>query len=298
MANASQTMIRTFYHKSSAKSVDSGAEAGEGFDKRKEELDKSSVLWYHRRVKLRKSVEGRGTVLGKHSARRGRKKASFFKKHLLSLLLAGAVLLLAVCILLSVLPFLNPYKATLREAGVEVEEFHRKKGEISLTLEGDSLGILSCRRALNALRASEHDFDTVLWRLVKDGEEIQRGTVEHADTPVPTAGQRVETLAEDLTLLKLKYQLAQNGLSAEITAEETVGLTGKTVTVTVSAPRETLTKAATTVPAAIEAVNGQGGGIVRCDVLFTQEGGLYAAASYDFVYGDSLFSSAFREQEQ
>ncbi len=229
--------------------------------------------------------------MGKHS--KGGRRPNFFKKNMLSLILAGVLLLVTLSFLGILLPNLNPYKSTLRDAGVEFTEFHRKKGEISLTFEGDSLGILSCRRALNALRAAERDFDTLHWTLEKEGEPILEGTLENAMYLPPDDNQRVETLDENLTLLKLKYELTQNGLSAEVKADETVGLKGKTVTVTITAPAEDLVKAATALPAALDAVNAQGGGIVRCDVLFTREGGLYAAASYDLAYGDSLFSSAF-----
>ncbi len=202
--------------------------------------------------------------------------------------------MVAVVALLGILlPNLNPYKATLKEAGVEFTEFHRKKGEISLTFEGDSLGILACRKALNALRTSKYPFDTLLWTLEKEGEILLTGQVENADSRLSSEEQRVETLNESLTVLKLTYELSQNGFSAEVKSEETEGLEGKTVTVTISATPNDLPKAATALPAALEAVNAQGGGIVRCDVLFLQDGGLFAAASYDLVYDDSLFSSAF-----
>lgn len=230
--------------------------------------------------------------MGKHSAPR-RRKRSFWRKNRLAILGISMATVLVVAAVFTVIALSNPYRSVLNDAGVSVEKCKLKKDVLTLTFEGDALGILSCRDALNALRANEKTPDTVEWVLAKDEEEILTGRVESVGyLPLPSS-PRVETLDEDLTLLKLKYELAQNGLTAEVKAEPTVGLTGKTVTVTVQTDRESLAKASTPVPAAVEAVNEEGGGIVRCDVLFTEEGGLFAAASYDFAYGDTLLSSAF-----
>ena len=157
------------------------------------------------------------------------------------------------------------------------------------------MGILSCRDALNALRAKKAP-QTVEWILVKNGETLLTGTVNQVDTRSGATTSRVETLNEDLTLLKLKYELAKNGCSADLRAQPTVGLTGKTVNVTVNVPREDLASVRMLIPAVVEEVNAQGGGIVRCDVLFSEPAGIFAAASYDFVYGDTLLSSALQEE--
>lgn len=229
--------------------------------------------------------------MGRQAARR-RRKFAFLRKNFLSV--AGIVLILTViaALLFALLPLLNPYRSLLKDAGVDAEECHYKKGVLSLTLQGDSLGILSCRTALNALRA-ENPPDTVAWTLVKDGETILTGTVDHVASKKTTESPRVETLSEEMTLLKLTYELAQNGISAQGECSPTVGLSGKTVTLTVPTNLESLTKISTCVPAVLEAVNREGGGIVRCDVLFAEDNGIFAAASYDLVYGDTLYSSAF-----
>ena len=162
------------------------------------------------------------------------------------------------------------------------------------TFEGDSVGILSCRSALNALRAKNPP-KTVNYRLVKDGEPILSGTVSHVGAKQPNTSPRVETLDREMTLLKLKYELAQSGISAETEAYQTVGISGKTIRVTVKTSPEALQSVVTSLPAALESVNEQGGGIVRCDVLFTEAEGVFAAVSYDLVYGDTLYSSAFSQ---
>lgn len=225
--------------------------------------------------------------------RRGRKK-SFWKKNCLSLI-GGGILLLLIATIIFILSLLNPYRSILHRAGVEVEECQWKKGVLTLTFQGDSLGILSCRDALNTLRAKKAP-ETVHWILLQQEQEILTGTIEDVGNLPEPSSPRLETLNEDLTLLKLKYELAKNGISAEIQAEPTVGLTGKTVTVTVTTTPEALSQTATPIPAAVKSVNEEGGGIVRCDVLFAQEGGIFAAASYDFAYGDTLFSSAFYQE--
>lgn len=227
--------------------------------------------------------------------RRGRRKASFWRKNCLSLIGAGIAAVLVCALIFTVISLANPYRGILKEAGVSVEQCKLKKGVLTLTFEGDSLGILSCRDALNALRA-EKTPETVEWRLVKEEEEILFGTVENVGVLSAPSSPRVETLNEELTVLKLKYELAQNGISTEIQTEPTFGLTGKTVTVTVKTSRELLAKVSTPIPAAVEAVNQEGGGIVRCDVLFAEDQGIFAAVSYDFAYGDTLFSSAFYEE--
>ncbi len=223
---------------------------------------------------------------------RRRKKGAFFRKNRLMILGAAVgvvVLSLLVCLILSLS---NPYRGVLRNAGVDVEKIQLKKGVLTLTFEGDGLGVLSCRSALNALRAEKAP-DTVVYRLVRDGEELLAGRVERVGVPLADQSPRVETLNEEMTLLKLKYEFARNGYLAQAECSPTVGLSGKTVTVTVQTAPDALLSAATSIPAALEAVNGQGGGIVRCDVLFTEKDGVFAAASYDLAYGDTLYSSAF-----
>ncbi len=225
--------------------------------------------------------------------RRGR-KVSFWKKNRLALIGSG-ILLLLIAIVISIVSLSNPYRNILNRAGISTEECKWKKGVLTLTFQGDSLGILSCRDALNTLRAEKAP-KTIHWVLLQQEQEILTGTLEDVGNLPEPSSPRLETLNEDLTLLKLKYELAKNGISAEIQAEPTVGLTGKTITITVTTTPEALTQTATPIPAAVKSVNEEGGGIVRCDVLFAQEGGIFAAASYDFAYGDTLFSSAFYQE--
>ncbi len=208
---------------------------------------------------------------------------------------AGVLAVLVALLITLTVTLSNPYRGVLTGAGVSVEKCKLKKGVLTLTFEGDALGILSCRDALNALRAKKSP-DTVEWILQKDGTELLTGRVEQVGYLPESNSPRVETLDNDLTLLKLKYELAQSGLTADVATEPTVGLSGKTVTVTVKTDRGSLAMASTPIPAAVEAVNAEGGGIVRCDVLFTEEGGVFAAASYDFAYGDTLLSSAFYQE--
>ncbi len=225
---------------------------------------------------------------------RRRRKVSFFRKHRLTLIaIAVGVLVLALGIPL-VSSLVNPYGATLRKSGVKTEKIQWKKDVLTLTFEGDSVGILSCRSALNALR-EEKPPPTLQYVLVKDGNEILTGTVSRVGVKKSDLSPRVETLNDEMTLLKLAYELAQSGISAQGEFSPTQGLSGKTVTVTARVDRENLRSAATSIPAALEAVNEQGGGIVRCDVLFTEEEGVFASVSYDLVYGDTLYSSAFYE---
>lgn len=227
--------------------------------------------------------------------RRARRRRKFFRKYALTILTSVILTVLLAGIVAVIVSFSNPYARTLRKAGVKTEDFQWKKGVLTLTFEGDSLGILSCRDALNALRAEKCP-ETVEWILVKEDVEILSGTVQQAGIVTSPTSPRVETLSEDLTVLKLKYALAQNGISAEISAEPTVGLEGKTLTVTLPAEPEEIKELSAILPMAVESVNAEGGGIVRCDVLFTASGGAFAAASYDFVYGDTLFSTAFYEE--
>ena len=227
--------------------------------------------------------------------RRARRRRNFIRKYALTFAFGVVLTVLTAGIIALIFAFSNPYGRALRKAGVKPEDLQWKKGVLTLTFEGDALGILSCRDALSALRAEQCP-ETVEWILTKDGENIHSGTVQQAGTVTAPSTSRVETLNEDLTVLKLKYALAQNGMTAEISAEPTVGLKGKTLTVTLPADPQEITVLSAAVPAAVESVNAEGGGIVRCDLLFTASGGAFAAASYDFVYGDTLFSSAFREE--
>lgn len=227
--------------------------------------------------------------------RRARRRRNFIRKYALTILAAVVLTALAAGMIALIFAFSNPYGRALRKAGVKTEDLQWKKGVLTLTFEGDALGILSCRDALSALRAEKCP-ETVEWILTKDGETIHSGTVEQAGTVTVPSTSRVETLNEDLTILKLKYALAQNGMTAEVSAEPTVGLEGKTLTVTLPAEPEEIKELSAILPVAVESVNAEGGGIVRCDVLFTASGGAFAAASYDFVYGDTLFSSAFYEE--
>ena len=225
---------------------------------------------------------------------RRRRKGAFFRRNRLTIIAVGIALLILALVVGWVVSLSNPYRSILRKADVDVEKVQVKKDVVTLTFEGDSVGILSCRSALNALRAKKAP-QTVHYILVKDGETILSGTVDRVGIKQTNSSPRVETLDWEMTLLKLKYELAQSGISAETEAYQTVGISGKTVRVTVKTSPDGLRSVITALPAALESVNGQGGGIVRCDVLFTQAEGVFAAASYDLVYGDTLYSSAFYE---
>lgn len=227
--------------------------------------------------------------------RRGRRRVSFWKKNRIALIGGGILIGLICALVLGILSFANPYRGILRRGGVPLEGCQWKKGVLTLTFEGDAIGILSCRDALNLLRA-EKTPEKVEWILIKNQEQILTGTVEQPGILPEPSSPRVETLSEDLTLVKLKYELTKNGISAEVEAESTVGLTGKTITVTVPADLDSFKQIAPFIPAAVDTVNAEGGGIVRCDVLFVQQGGVFAAASYDFAYGDTLLSSAFYQE--
>ena len=226
--------------------------------------------------------------------RRGRKR-SFWKRHGIAIMGSAVLLLIIALITTIVLALTNPYKKALKKADIEPQDVQWKKGILTLTFQGDATGILSCRDALNVLRAKKTP-ETVRWILLQGEEEILTGTVESVGDQKPPSSPRVETLNKDLTLLKLKYELTKTGISAEVRAEPTVGLDGKTVTVTLPATEEPLQKTADHVLSAIASVNQEGGGIVRCDVVFKKQGNVFAAASYDFAYGDTLFSSAFYQE--
>lgn len=225
---------------------------------------------------------------------RRRRKGAFFRKNRLTLIAVGIGVLIVGLVVGWIVSASNPYRSILRKADVDVEKVQVKQDVVTLTFEGDSVGILSCRSALNALRAKNPP-KTVNYRLVKDGEPILSGTVSHVGVKQPNASPRVETLDREMTLLKLKYELAQSGISAETEAYQTVGISGKTIRVTVQTTPQALQSVVTSLPAALESVNEQGGGIVRCDVLFTEAEGVFAAVSYDLVYGDTLYSSAFSQ---
>ena len=225
-----------------------------------------------------------------------RRKGSFFRKHSLTILGGAVALLLLAGVVLLLVSCSNPYGTLLRQGGVDVEKCRYKDGVLTLTFQGDALGIVACRDALNLIRGEAETPDRVDWILVRDGTEILTGSVISPGNLPEAESPRVETLDDDLTLLKLKYHLAQSGLSAEAKRETSVGISGKTVTLTVPLEDpELLSAAETVIPAAVNAVNDEGGGIVRCTVLFSEEGGVFAAASYDFAYGDALYSSAFSE---
>lgn len=231
--------------------------------------------------------------MGKHSIGHRHKK-SFWRKHGLAIALGATAILLTAGITLTAAALFNPYKKILNRASVETAECRLRKNTLSLTFEGDAEGILSCRKALNALRAEKAPH-TVEWRLMQNGEEILSGKIEDVAYIPPASSPRVETLGEDITVLKLKYELEQSGLSVEISADPSSARNGKALTVVVHASKDSLERSAAPVPAAIEAVNLEGGGITRCDVLFRDNGTLFAAASYDLLYRDTLFSAQFHE---
>ena len=228
--------------------------------------------------------------------RRAIRKKSFWKKHWFSMLLSLIVLGLIVGLTALILPLLNPCRTVLKEGGVPVEKVQKKGDLLTMTFEGDVEGILACRKALNLLRAEGKIPERVQWILTEEETELLRGTLEQADYIPAAESPRLETLSADLTLLKLKVELEENGLSVQVRAEETVGLSGKTVTVTAETTKDALSAAATAIPAVLQAINEEGGGIVRCDVIFQEYGQTFAAASYDLTYGDTLFSAAFSEE--
>ncbi len=232
--------------------------------------------------------------MGKHSAPR-RRKRSFIKRYGGLLLIGGIALILTAVLVTGIAFFLNPYQRTLTRANVEVESCKIKKDVLYLTFEGDAEGILSCRKALSALRA-ETPPEQVEWTLTEGDDRILSGTIKQVGYIPPSSSPRVETLSETLTLLKLKYELARSGISGTITAHPTVGAEGKTIRISIETPRDNLEKSAAPIPTVLATVNREGGGIVRCDVLFLENGNLFAAASYDLLYGDTLLSSLLQKK--
>lgn len=232
--------------------------------------------------------------MGKHSAPR-RRKRSFFKRYGSTVLLSVAALVPIVALICLIVSCSNPYRQALRREGVEVEVCKMKKDVLYLSFEGDVEGILSCRKALSALRANTPP-ETVAWTLTEEGEEILTGRVERAGYLPPREPPRVETLTQEMTILKLKYQLLQSGLPANVTVEPTVGESGKTVKITLNTTKEDLLKSESPIFAAVKSVNEEGGGIVCCNVIFREDETPIAAVSYDLRYGDTLYSSLFRQE--
>ena len=74
--------------------------------------------------------------------KRGR-KGSFWKKNCLTLIGGGILLLLITAAVITISSLVNPYRSILNRAGVAVEGCKRSKKELTLTFEGDALGILS-----------------------------------------------------------------------------------------------------------------------------------------------------------
>ena len=231
--------------------------------------------------------------MGKHSAPR-RRKPKWWRRHKTTILLF-ALLLIAGTILTVLVLDHNPYRDFLQEAKVPFLDCDTKGDTLSVTLSGDEEGVLICRRTLNLLRASENPPENLHWIFTENDTVLSEGTVEHLTyLPTPTS-PRVETLEEDLTVLKLKYELEQSGLSAAVAADSDEGLDGKAISVTVETSQDKVKNVLVTLSAAVNAVNEEGGGIGRYNVLFTQDGALFAAASLDLTYGDTLYSSFFNQ---
>ncbi|MBP3300929.1 MAG: hypothetical protein J6M34_05435 [Clostridia bacterium] len=230
--------------------------------------------------------------MGKHSAPTRSKKKRFpaFLPALLAVVAGIAVLVSAI-----VFFFQNPYESLLEDAGVAFAECEGDEEVLKISFNGDAEGILQCRKALNALREGENPPETVEWTLLQGEEILTQGTVEHVGFLPAPESPRVETMEEDLTVLKLKYELEQSGLSVKIQGARTQNPDGKALTVTVNGKEEDAKNALSILPAALRAMNGEGGGIVRVTVLFYDYGTLFAAADYDLAYGDVLLSSKLAE---
>lgn len=230
--------------------------------------------------------------MGKHSAPTRSKKKRFpaFLPAILAVVAGIAVLVAAI-----VFFFQNPYASLLEEADVSFTECEGDEELLKISFEGDAEGILECRKALNALRKGENPPKTVEWTLLQGETVLTQGRVEHLGfLPAPET-PRVETMEEDLTLLKLKYELEQSGLSVSLRGARSENPSGKVLAVTVSGKEEDAKNALSILPAALQAMNEEGGGIVRVSVLFYDYGTLFAAADYDLAYGDVLLSSKLAE---
>ena len=86
---------------------------------------------------------------------RRRRRGAFFRRNRLTIIAVGIALLILALVVGWVVSLSNPYRSILRKADVDVEKVQVKKDVVTLTFEGDSVGILSCRSALNALRAKK-----------------------------------------------------------------------------------------------------------------------------------------------
>ena len=142
--------------------------------------------------------------MGKHSAPTRSKKKRFpaFLPAMLAVVAGIAVLVAAI-----VFFFQNPYASLLEEADVSFAECEGDEELLKISFEGDAEGILECRKALNALREGENPPKTVEWTLLQGETVLTQGRVEHLGfLPAPET-PRVETMEEDLTLLKLQYEL-------------------------------------------------------------------------------------------
>ena len=224
--------------------------------------------------------------MGKHSSR----KRSFFRRlRPIWYAVFAAVLLLAAALGIFFAQD-SPCRRVLDRAGISYRSCKERNGVVFLAFDGDASGILTFRQALSALR-SECAPGTVEWSLWEGEQQVRGGRLEHASSVVAPESSRVETLDAALTELKLKYELEQSGLSAEVKTASLTNPKGKAVRIVVETGPESLSGSLLSVSGAVSAVNGEGGGILRCDVLFQQNGILFAAASYDFIYGDILTSS-------
>lgn len=231
--------------------------------------------------------------MGRHSAPR-RRKPKWWRRHKTTLLLSGILLIAAVAAALLIFTH-DPYGELLREAGIPFVKCETDGTTLRITLEGDSHGILACRKVLNTLRAAGNPPETLEWTLTLGSAPLLTGRTERLSFVPPPTSPRVETLEEDMTVLKLKYELEQSGLNIAISPQATLGINGKTISITVECPKDSAKPALQTVAAAIAAVNEEGGGVVRYNLHFTDYGELFAAASYDLYYGDTLFSSFFTQ---
>lgn len=225
-------------------------------------------------------------------ARRGQQTLRNKRLRLLVGCVAGAVLCMAIWAVYSL--FVASDAKALRRAGIDFEECRRKNDVLTLCFAGDATGILSCRQALNVVRAETWP-ETVIWRTETSGEVFAEGRLDHASVQKRSNQVRIETLSEDLTLLKIRYELERCGLAAQVSFCPTVGAEGKTLRVRLDTSLDRLASAAVVFLPVLHEVNVEGGGIVRCDVEFYENDVLFACVSYDFLYGDVLRSSALQD---
>lgn len=208
-------------------------------------------------------------------------------------ILGGAVLLLAAGITVTCILLTNdPYKKVLKNVGIEPAQYDKTKQTVSVTFDKDAQGVLLCREALNAWRAAEKHPKTVEWTIT-GGKQPVKGTIENLDYIPEPQSPRVETLGEEITRVKLIGVFMESGISATVEFLPTLGAEGKTVSIQMESTADDVQEDLPPVLTALRAVNEEGGGIIRCNVTFTENDTVIAVASYDLLYGDEILSSLF-----